>query len=109
MARQVPLPTPGEMLAEEWLIPMGISQYALAKAMGVPARRINEIVQGKRGITADTAVRLAAFFGVDAQSWMNLQTFYDTEMAREKIADQVDQIRAAGIAKNVNVPVPTRR
>jgi addiction module HigA family antidote len=65
-----------------------ISQYALAKAIGVPARRINEIVTGKRGITADTAVRFAAFFRTDAQSWMNLQAHYDTEMARLKIGEQ---------------------
>jgi antitoxin HigA-1 len=83
--RQVPLVTPGEILAQEWLEPMNISQYALAKAIGVSARRINEIVNGQRAITADTAVRLGAYFGTDAQSWMNLQAHYDTEMAREKI------------------------
>jgi len=62
---------------------MNISQYRLAQAIGVPPRRINEIVLGKRGITADTALRLAAFFGTDAQSWLNLQTHYDIEMARK--------------------------
>jgi len=93
MARQIPLATPGEILAEDWLKPMGVSQYALAKAIGVPARRINEIVHGKRAITADTAVRLAAFFGTDAQSWMNLQTYYDTERAREALGDALLQIR----------------
>lgn len=82
MTRRVPLVTPGRILADEWLTPLGISQYALAKAIGVPARRINEIVHGKRAITADTAVRLAVFFGIDAQTWMNLQTQYDTEIAR---------------------------
>jgi addiction module HigA family antidote len=87
MTREVPLATPGEILAEDWLEPMGISQYALAKAISVPARRINEIVKGSRSITADTAVRLGAFFGVDPQSWMNLQTHYDTELAKEKIGD----------------------
>jgi len=71
---------------EDWLKPMGVSQYALAKAIGVPARRINEIFHDKRGITADTAVRFAAFFGTDAQSWMNLQTGYDTEQARELLS-----------------------
>ena len=66
----------------------GRSQYALAKAIGVPPRRINEIVKGQRSITADTAVRLAAFFGTDAQSWMNLQTHYDTELAKERIGTE---------------------
>jgi addiction module HigA family antidote len=93
MTRQVPLATPGEILAEDWLAPMGVSQYALAKAIGVPARRINEIVHGKRAITADTAVRLAAFFGTDAQSWMNLQTHYDTELAREQLGDVLRTIQ----------------
>jgi antitoxin HigA-1 len=87
MAREIPLPTPGEILLEEFLKPLHVSQYALAKAIGVPARRINEIVHGQRGITADTAVRLAVFFGTDAQTWMNLQTQYDTEIAREQLGD----------------------
>ena len=77
---------------------MGITQYALAKAIDVPARRISEIVQGNRAITADTAVRLGAFFGVDPQSWMNLQTHYDTEQAREKLGDRLMQIRRNGEA-----------
>jgi addiction module HigA family antidote len=85
MTRQVPLATPGEILLHDWLEPMGISQYALAKAIDVPPRRINEIVKGERAISADTAVRLGIFFGTNAQSWMNLQTHYDTENAREKI------------------------
>ena len=94
MPREVPLSTPGEILLEEWLAPMGLSQYALAKAIGVPPRRINEIVKGQRAITADTAVRLAAFFGTDAQSWMSLQTHYDTELAKERIgAEFLAEIR----------------
>ena len=93
MAREVPLATPGEILNEEWLKPMGISQYALAKAIGVPPRRINEIVLGKRVITADTAVRLAVYFGTDARSWMELQTHYDTEIAREALQDVLAGIR----------------
>ncbi len=93
MARHIPLATPGEILSEDWLKPLGVTQYALAKAIGVPARRINEIVHGKRGITADTAVRFAAFFGTDAQSWMNLQTHFDTERAREQLGDVLLQIR----------------
>lgn len=82
MTRQVPLVHPGEILLKDWLEPMGLSQYALAKAIGVPPRRINEIVKGLRGITVDTALRLAQYFGTDAQSWLNLQNHYDTEMAR---------------------------
>lgn len=94
MAREVPLSMPGEILAFEWLEPMGISQYALAKAIGVPPRRINEIIKHGRAITADTAVRLGAFFGVDPQSWMNLQTHYDTEMAKERIGvEKIAEIR----------------
>ncbi|MEQ5843896.1 addiction module antidote protein, HigA family [Paraburkholderia acidicola] len=94
MARDIQLATPGEILALDWLEPMGISQYALAKAIEVPARRINEIVKGERSITADTAVRLGAFFGTDPQSWMNLQTHYDTEIAKEKIgAEKLDEIK----------------
>ena len=85
MPRKVPLATPGEILLEEFLKPMSVSQYALAQAISVPRRRINEIVLGKRSITADTALRLAAFFGTDAQSWMNLQTHYDIERARESV------------------------
>ena len=76
MAREIPLEHPGTILLEDWLNPMGISQYALAKAIDVSPRRINEIVKGQRGITVDTALRLAAFFGTDAQSWVNLQTPY---------------------------------
>ena len=93
MAREVPLATPGEILSEEWLTPMGISQYALAKAIGVPPRRINEIVLGKRAITADTAVRLAVLFGTDARSWMDLQAHYDTELASEQLRDVLARIK----------------
>ena len=83
MPREVPYPHPGEILLEEFLKPLGISQYALARAIEVPPRRINEIVHGARGITADTALRLAAFFGTDAQGWLNLQSHYDAEIARD--------------------------
>ena len=68
---------PGEILAEEFLAPLAITQYRLARDTGVPPRRINEIVHGTRAITADTALRLARFFGTSAQFWMNLQTRYD--------------------------------
>lgn len=93
MPRQVPLVHPGVILLEDWLKPMGLSQYALAQAIDVPPRRINEIVHGQRGITVDTALRLAAFFGTDAQSWLNLQNHYDTELAREAMADVLARIQ----------------
>jgi addiction module HigA family antidote len=71
----------------------GLSQYALAKAIDVPPRRINEIVKGMRGITADTALRLAVFFGTDAQSWLNLQSDYDLAQARDAMADVLARIQ----------------
>ena len=93
MSREVKWPHPGEILMEEWLVPMGLSQYALAKAIDVPPRRINEIVKGQRAITADTALRLAAFFGTDAQSWVNLQTDYDILRAQDAMADVLARIQ----------------
>ncbi len=92
MPREVPLSHPGEILNEDFLKPMAISQYALSKAIGVPPRRINEIVKGQRGITIDTALRLAAFFGTDSESWINLQTHYDTELAREAMSEVLSRI-----------------
>jgi antitoxin HigA-1 len=92
MTREIPLSHPGIILLEDWLKPRGISQYALAKAIDVPARRINEIVKGLRGITVDTALRLGAYFGTDAQSWINLQTYFDTENAREAMTDVLKKI-----------------
>ena len=73
---------PGEVLLEEFLTPMDLSQNAIARAIGVPPRRVNEIVLGKRGITADTAIRLAKYFGTSEQFWMGLQADYDLEEAR---------------------------
>ncbi len=93
MARKIPLEHPGTILLEDWLKPLGISQYALAKAIDVPPRRINEIVKGLRGISVDTALRLAAFFGTDAESWVNLQSHYDTELARDAMAGTIARIR----------------
>jgi len=90
---KLPIPTPGDVLLEDFLNPMGISQYRLAQAISVAPRRINEIVLGKRAITADTALRLAAFFGTDAQSWLNLQTHYDIELARESLKDVIPEIQ----------------
>lgn len=99
MPREVPLSHPGEILNEDYLKPMAISQYALSKAIGVPPRRINEIVKGQRGITIDTALRLAAFFGTDSESWINLQTHYDTELARETMAEVLSRIHRYGDQK----------
>jgi addiction module HigA family antidote len=76
---------PGEILLEDFLKPLSISQYRLAKEMNVYPRKINEIVHGKRAITADTALRLARFFGTTAELWMNLQAHYELELARDKI------------------------
>jgi len=79
---------PGEVLLEEFLIPLGISQYKLAKAIGVTQPRISAICQGKRAITADTAVRLSRFFGTTPQFWLGLQADYDTEEAERILAEQ---------------------
>ena len=83
---------PGEILLEEFLIPMQISQNKLANAIGVPPRRINEIVLGKRTITADTALRLAKAFGNSVQFWMGLQDEYEVREARLAIADQLEKV-----------------
>jgi addiction module HigA family antidote len=80
---------PGEVLLEEFLLPLNISQYNLAKAIGVPQTRIAEIVQGKRRITPDTALRLAVAFGTTARFWLNLQDDYDLEDAREILGDKL--------------------
>ena len=83
---------PGEILQEEFLLPMNISQNALARAAGVPPRRINEIVLGKRGITADTALRLAKVFGTSEGFWLGLQADYDLEESRNIIGADLDRI-----------------
>ena len=82
---------PGEILEEEFLKPMQISQYRLAKDISVPPRRINEIVHGKRSITADTALRLGKFFGISPQFWLNLQTRYDLEITEDLLRDRLDK------------------
>ena len=89
--RKLPPLHPGEILREEFLLPLGISQYRLAKETSVSPRRINEIVQGTRAISADTALRLARFFGTSAQLWMNLQTRYDLEMARDRLGARLQR------------------
>jgi addiction module HigA family antidote len=83
---------PGEVLLEEFMRPFDLSQNALARATGVPPRRINEIVLGKRGITADTALRLAAFFGTSEGFWMSLQADYDLEEARGAILKELTRV-----------------
>jgi addiction module HigA family antidote len=81
---------PGEVLLEEFLKPMDISQYRLAKEMSVPPRRVNEIVLKKRGITADTALRLGRYFGTSEQFWLNLQSEYDLDMTRDRLGDRLN-------------------
>ena len=83
--------TPGEILEEDFLKPMGLSQYRLAKDIGVPARRINEIVNGERAITADTALRLGRFFKMSAQFWLNLQSHYDLEIVEDRLGRRLDR------------------
>ncbi len=87
--RDFPPIHPGEILVAEFLEPMGITQYRLAKDIGVTPRRINEIVHGRRAISADTALRLSHVFGMEAQFWLNLQSRYDMETAREKLQDKI--------------------
>ena len=82
---------PGEILLIEFLEPMGISQYRLAKDIGVTARRVNEIVLGRRAITADTALRLGRYFNMEAQFWLNLQSHYDMEIALEQLQDRLER------------------
>lgn len=84
---------PGEVLLEDFIDGFGITQHRLAVAIGVPPRRINEIVHGKRGITADTAVRLSAYFGTSAEFWMNLQAHYELRIERRELADLLKTIR----------------
>ena len=88
--KQLPPIHPGEILMEEFLEPMGISQYRLAKDISVPPRRINEIVHGKRSITADTALRLGKFFGMSPQFWLNLQTRYDLEVTQDLLEGRLN-------------------
>jgi len=93
MTREIAPVSPGEMLQEEFLTPLGLSQYALAKAIEVSPRRINEIVQGKRAVTADTDLRLCRFFGLSDGWWLRLQAQYDTERARDAMSEVLARIR----------------
>jgi len=88
-ARRLPPVHPGEILLEEFLRPLGVSQYRVAKDTSVPPRRINEIVHGKRAITADTALRLARYFGTSERFWMNLQTRYDLEVQKDNLGGRL--------------------
>jgi addiction module HigA family antidote len=92
MPRLAPV-TPGELLREDFLVPMGLSQYRLAKEIGVPAQRIGEIVAGRRSITADTDLRLCRFFGLSSGYWLRAQAAYDTEAAQEALAGTLEHIR----------------
>ncbi len=92
MAKKVMNPIhPGEILMEEFLEPLGVSQYRLAKDISVPPRRINEIVHGKRSITADTGLRLARFFGTTERFWLNLQVRYDLEVEKDRLSGVLER------------------
>jgi addiction module HigA family antidote len=90
-ARKLPPVHPGEVLLEEFLVPMDISQYRVAKDISVPPRRINEIVHGKRSISADTALRLSRYFGTSERFWLDLQTGYDLEVERDRLGDRLEK------------------
>jgi addiction module HigA family antidote len=89
--RNLPPVHPGEILLEDFLKPLSITRYRLAKSIGVPQRRIDEICAGGRAITAETALRLARFFGTDAQSWLNLQSHYDLECLELRLAEKIER------------------
>jgi addiction module HigA family antidote len=93
MPRRKKLPPihPGEILHEEFLLPLGISQYRLAKDTSVPPRRINEIVRGQRSISADTALRLARYFGTSERFWLNLQSHYDLEVEKDRLGSRLER------------------
>ncbi len=92
MPSKIPPIHPGEILLTEFLEPLGISQYRAAKSLGVPQPRISAITRGERGITADTALRLARFFGTSEEFWMNLQSHYDLEVQRDSVAKEIAKI-----------------
>jgi addiction module HigA family antidote len=93
MAKKLKPIHPGEHLREDFMIPLGLSSNALARALGVTPARINDILLGRRGITADTALRLARFFGTDAQSWLNLQSRYELQCAEDESGPAIKSIR----------------
>jgi addiction module HigA family antidote len=89
--KRLPPVHPGEVLLEEFLQPLGLTQYRLAKSLKVPARRINEIVHGERAVSADTALRLARFFGTSDRFWLNLQTAYDLDVERDRHGARIER------------------
>lgn len=91
--RKIPYPHPGEILLEEFLKPMGITQYRLAKEIAVPQRRIGEIVAGTRGVSADTGLRLSRFFGMSDGFWIGLQLDYDAAMTKDRLSKVLAEIR----------------
>jgi addiction module HigA family antidote len=98
LSRKLPPVHPGEILSEEFLCPLGISQYRLAKETSVPPRRINEIVRGSRAVTANTALRLARYFGTSERFWLNLQARYDLEVEKDRLGKRLQRevkVRAA--------------
>jgi len=101
---------PGVVLSEDFLKSRRVSQSRLAKRIGIPPRRINEIVQGKRSITADTALRLGKFFGMEAQFWLNLQSHYDLQVAKDAVAATLDrQVKISTAARGASVLLRHRR
>ncbi len=92
MAKVLKPVSPGEMLQEEFLTPLGMTKYRLAKSIGVPAQRVGEIIAGKRGITADTDLRLCRFFGLSDGWWLRLQANHDTALAKKKLAGELAKI-----------------
>jgi addiction module HigA family antidote len=104
MAKKIPPIHPGEILLEEFLKPMGISQYKLAKDINVHPRRINEIVHGKRSISADTALRLSRYFGLSERFWLNLQARYDLEVEKDRLEGRLDnEVKVLAINKMAHV------
>jgi len=89
--KRLPPVHPGEVLLEEFLEPLGLTQYRLAKDLSVPARRINEIVHGNRAVSANTALRLARYFGMSDRFWLNLQTAYDLDVERDRLGKRLEQ------------------
>ncbi len=99
-AKRLALVTPGEVLLEEFIKPLGISQYQVAKDIGVPPRRINEIVLGKRAVTADTALRLARYFGTSERFWLNLQARHDLETEKDRLGRRLPkEVRVLAAAR----------
>lgn len=98
MSKKLPPIHPGEILREEFMVPLNLSSNALAQALGVTTARINEIVRERRGITADTALRLARYFKTDVRSWMNLQTNYDIQCAEAAVGSALRQIKPRPVA-----------